>query len=131
MAIEQSWFGIGNLGADLDLTFTNGGRAVAKGSLGVERRYQQNGEWKSETNWFNLVIWGELGEHAAQSLFKGTRVVVVGKIANRSYEKDGQTRYISEVLVDSIGPDLRWATAQVERIQRSTSNRDDGYGGYE
>lgn len=116
---------VGNLTRDPELRFTNGGRGQAQFGLAVSRRYQVNNEWQEQTSYFNIVAWGSLGENAAHSLQKGTRIIVTGRLEQRSYEtKEGEKRSVVEVIADEIGPSLRWATAQVERIAR-----DGGAGG--
>jgi single-strand DNA-binding protein len=111
---------IGNLTRDPELRYTTGGRGVASFGLAVNRRYQQNGEWQEQTSFFNVVCWGDLGENAAATLTKGSRAIVTGRIEQRSWEtSDGEKRSVVEVIADEIGPSLRWATAQVERTERS------------
>jgi single-strand DNA-binding protein len=125
MASENSVTLVGNMTKDPELRYTTGGRAVASFGLAVNRRYQVNGEWQEQVSFFNIVAWGDLGENAAASLAKGNRVVVTGRLEQRSYEtKDGEKRSVTEVIADELGPSLRWAQAQVERI-----SRDDATGG--
>ena len=101
------------------LRFTQTGRPKASFGLAVNRRYQVNGEWQEQTSFINVVAWGQLGENAAASLNKGTRIMVAGRLEQRSYEtQDGEKRSVVEVIADEIGPSLRWATAQVERTER-------------
>jgi single-strand DNA-binding protein len=118
---------VGNLTREPELRFTNGGRAIASFGLAVSRRYQTNGEWQEQTSFFNVVVWGQLGENVAQSCTKGTRLMVSGRLEQRSYEPrdGGEKRTIVEVVADEVGPSLKWATCQIERTQRST---EDGYG---
>ena len=121
---------VGNLTRDPELRFTTGGRAVASFGLAVSRRYQVNGEWQEQTSFFNVVAWGQLGENAAQSLGKGSRVIVNGRLEQRQYEnKDGEQRNVVEVVADEVGPSLRWATAQVERTARTNDGDATGGGG--
>lgn len=121
---------VGNLTRDPELRFTQGGRAVATLGMAVSRRYQVNNEWQEQTSFFNVVCWGTLGENAAASLAKGTRIMVTGRLEQRSYEtQDGDKRSIVEVVADEIGPSLRWATAQVERTARSGPDGGGGGGG--
>lgn len=111
---------VGNLTRDPELRFTQGGRAVATLGIAVSRRYQVNNEWQEQTSFFNIVCWGTLGENAAASLTKGTRIMVTGRLEQRQYEtQDGDKRSIVEVVADEIGPSLRWAQAQVERNDRT------------
>lgn len=110
----------GTLGRDVELRFTPGGRAVGNTSIAVSRRYQKDGEWQEETAWFNLTIWAEMAENAAQSLVKGTRVLVSGRLQQRKWEDDeGNARTSMDLVVDEIGPSLRWATCEIERTERS------------
>jgi single-strand DNA-binding protein len=113
---------VGNLTRDPELRFTQGGRAVATLGIAVSRRYQVNNEWQEQTSFFNIVCWGTLGENAAASLTKGTRIMVTGRLEQRSYEtQDGEKKSIVEVVADEIGPSLRWAQATVERNDRRSA----------
>ena len=110
---------VGNLTRDPELRFTTGGRGVASFGIAVSRRYQVNGEWQEQTSYFNITAWGQLGENAAATLTKGMRVIVNGRLEQREYtNREGEKRTAIEVNADEIGPSLRWATAQVERIPR-------------
>lgn len=112
---------VGNLTRDPELRYTSGGRGVASFGLAVNRRYQVNNEWQEQTSFFNVVAWGTLGENAAASLNKGNRIVVYGRLEQRSWEtQDGEKRSVVEVVADEIGPSLRWAQAHVEKTSRST-----------
>ena len=114
---------VGNLTRDPELRFTQGGRAVATLGIAVSRRYQVNNEWQEQTSYFNIVAWGQLGENAAQTLGKGSRAIVTGRLEQRQYEnRDGEQRNIVEIVADEVGPSLRWATAQVERTARTDGN---------
>ncbi len=127
MAQDNTVTLVGNVTKDPELRYTTGGRGVASFGLAVNRRYQVNGEWQEQVSFFNVVAWADLGENAAASLHKGTRVMVTGRLEQRSYEtREGEKRNITEVIADDLGPSLRWAQAQVERIQRDSA---DG-GGY-
>ncbi len=123
---------VGNITKDPELRFTGGGRAIASFGIAVNRRYQVNNEWQEQTSFFNVVAWGTLGENAAASLTKGTRVMVTGRLEQRSYEtQDGEKRSVVEVVADELGPSLRWARAEVERTQRTSDGGGDrgGYSG--
>ena len=110
----------GNLTRDPELRFTTGGRGVASFGHAVNRRYQVNGEWQEQVSFFNIVCWGDLGENVAATLTKGSRCIVSGRLEQRSWEtNDGEKRSVVEVIADEVGPSLRWATAQVERTERS------------
>lgn len=129
MASENSVTLVGNLTRDPELRYTTGGRGVASFGLAVNRRYQVNGEWQEQVSFFNIVAWGDLGENAAASLNKGNRVVVTGRLEQRSYEtKDGEKRSVTEVIADELGPSLRWAQVQIERISRDSAEGGGGGG---
>ena len=114
---------VGNITRDPELRFTTGGRAVASFGLAVNRRYQVNGEWQEQTSYFNVTAWGQLGENAAQSLAKGSRTIVAGRLEQREYEtREGDKRSVVEIVADEIGPSLRWATAQVEKTSRQSAD---------
>ena len=113
---------IGNLVDDPELRFTPSGVAMAKVRLAVSRRFQRDGEWQEQTSFFNGTLWREQAEQAAESLQKGTRVIVTGRLEQRSWETEtGEKRSVVEVQIDEIGPSLRWATATVNRTQREDS----------
>ena len=110
---------VGTLTRDPELRFTTGGRGVASFGIAVTRRDQVNNEWQEQTSFFNVAAWGTLGENAAASLNKGTRVIVTGRLEQRQYEtKEGEKRSVVEIIADELGPSLRWARAEVERIAR-------------
>ena len=107
---------MGNLTRNPELRYTPSGTPVASFGLAVNRRYQVNGEWQEQTSYFNITAWGQLGENAAATLAKGSRVIVTGRLEQREYTtRDGDKRTAIEVVADELGPSLRWATAQVER----------------
>jgi single-strand DNA-binding protein len=112
----------GTLTRDPELRFTQGAQGVATIGIAVNRRYQRNNEWVEDTSFFNVTAWGSLAENAAASLAKGVRVIVTGRLQQRSYEtQQGEKRNVVEIVADEIGPSLRWATAQIERTQRTDS----------
>ncbi len=111
---------VGNLTRDPELRFTAGGKGVASFGVAVNRRYQVNGEWQEKVSFFNVTAWDSLGENAAASLTKGTRVMVTGRLEQREYETTaGEKRNVVEIVADELGPSLRWARAEVERTQRT------------
>ena len=130
MASENSVTLVGNVTKDPELRYTTGGRGVASFGLAVNRRYQVNGEWQEQVSFFNIVAWGDLGENAAASINKGNRVIVTGRLEQRSYEtKEGEKRNVTEVIADELGPSLRWAQVQIERISRDDAAARTGGGG--
>jgi single-strand DNA-binding protein len=111
---------VGNLTRDPELRFTAGGKGVASFGVAVNRRYQVNGEWQEKVSFFNVTAWDTLGENAAASLTKGTRIMVTGRLEQREYETtNGEKRNVVEIVADELGPSLRWARAEVERTQRT------------
>ena len=114
---------IGNLVDDPELRFTPSGVALAKIRMAVNRRWRgQDGEWQEDTSFFNGTVWREQAETVAESLQKGTRVIVTGRLEQRSWETaEGDRRSVVEIQIDEIGPSLRWATATVNKTQRSDS----------
>ena len=76
---------IGNAGRDAELRYTASGRAVASFSMAVNRNYQVNGEWREETEWFNVSSWGQQAESVANSIRRGSRVFVEGRLSSREY----------------------------------------------
>lgn len=111
---------IGNLTMDPELRFTPSGVALARIGLAVNRRYQRDGEWQEQTSFFYGTVWREQAEHVAESLEKGARVIVSGRLEQRTWEdKEGQRRETIEIQIDEIGPSLRWATASVNKATRS------------
>jgi len=118
---------VGNLTRDPELRFTNSGQANASFGVAVNRRWQnrQTQEMEEQVSYFNVVCWREMAENTAESLTKGMRVVVTGRLEQRSWEtKEGDKRSVIEIVADEIAPSLRWASAQVTRNERS-----DGGGG--
>ncbi|MEZ5321419.1 MAG: single-stranded DNA-binding protein [Microthrixaceae bacterium] len=123
---------IGNVTKDPELRFTPSGQAVATFGLAVNRRWQnrQTQAWEEATSFFDVVCWAQLAENVAESVTKGTRLIVTGRLDQRSWEsQEGERRSKVEVVADEVGPSLRWATAQVTRNERqSNSSFDAGNG---
>jgi single-strand DNA-binding protein len=123
MAGETTITVIGNLTSDPELRFTPSGSAVANFTIASTPRTfdRQSNEWKDgETLFLRASVWREAAENVAESLTKGMRVIVNGRLKSRSYEtKEGEKRTVIELEVDEIGPSLRYANAKVNRTQRS------------
>jgi single-strand DNA-binding protein len=104
------------------ITFTGGGAAVATLRVASNRRYNdRSGNQQEETTFLNVNCWRDLAENAAESLKKGDRVVVIGRVRVRSYEnQQGQTVWVTEIEADEIAPSLRWARAEVSRTGGSS-----------
>ena len=124
---------VGNLTADPELRFTASGAAVANFTVASTPRTfdRASGEWKDgEALFLRCNIWRQPAENVAESLVRGSRVIVSGRLKQRSFEtKEGEKRTVIELEVDEIGPSLRYATAKVNRAQRSDSSGGGGYGG--
>ncbi len=121
MASENQVTIVGNLTDDPELRYTPNGAAIAKFRVAVSRRGKdESGQWKDlETSFFRVNAWRSLGENAAESLTRGSRVVVIGRLRTSSWETpEGERRSSTEIEADDLGPSLRWATAKVERQQR-------------
>jgi len=114
---------VGNLTADPELRFTPSGAAVANFTVASTPRIydRQSGEWKDgEALFLRCNIWREAAENVAESLTRGSRVIVTGRLKQRSFEtREGEKRTVVEVEVDEIGPSLRYATAKVNKASRS------------
>jgi single-strand DNA-binding protein len=114
---------VGNLTGDPELRFTPSGAAVANFTVASTPRAfdRQSNEWKDqETLFMRCSVWREAAENIAESLTRGNRVIVTGRLKSRSYEtKEGEKRTVVELEVDEVGPSLRYATAKVNRTQRS------------
>ena len=122
----------GNLVDDPELRFTPSGQPVAKFRVASTPRFKDNqtGEWKDGDSLFlTCNVWRQAAENVAESLTRGMRVIVPGRLRQRSYEtKEGEKRTVYEVEVDDVGPSLRNASAKVNRVARSGGG-DGGYGG--
>ena len=117
---------VGNLTADPELRFTTSGAAVAGFTVASTPRFfdRQSGEWKDgDALFMRCNIWRQYAENVAESLTRGARVVVTGRLKQRSFEtKEGEKRTVVELEVDEIGPSLRYATAKVNKVSRSQGN---------
>jgi single-strand DNA-binding protein len=140
MAGEPQIVIMGNVAGEPELRFTAGGHAVVNFTVAQTPRSfdKDSQQWvDGETFWFRCSAWRELAENISESITKGTRVVVTGKLEARSFEtKSGDQRTNWELLVDDIGPSLRFATAQVNRTPKqdtgfgATAQGNDGWGGW-
>jgi single-strand DNA-binding protein len=132
MAGETTITVVGNLTDDPELRFTPSGAAVAKFRIASTPRTldRQSGEWKDgEPLFLACNIWRDAAEHVAESLQRGARVIVQGRLRQRSYEtREGEKRTVYELEVDEIGPSLRYATAKVQKMNRSGGGGG-GFGG--
>ncbi|MFB7890389.1 single-stranded DNA-binding protein [Cellulosimicrobium cellulans] len=124
---------IGNLTGDPELRFTPSGAAVANFTVASTPRTfdRQANEWKDgDTLFMRCSVWRESAESVAESLTKGMRVIVQGRLVQRSYEtQQGEKRTVVELQVDEVGPSLRYATAKVTRTPRDRGSVGGGFGG--
>ena len=123
---------VGNLTNDPELRFTPSGAAVASFTVASSSRYldKATNEWKDgEPLYMRCSVWRQYAENVAETLTKGTRVIVTGRLKQRSYEtREGEKRTVIEMEVDDVGPALRYATAKVNRVQRGEGGGG-GFGG--
>jgi single-strand DNA-binding protein len=114
---------VGNLVDDPELRFTPSGTAVANWRIASTPRFfdKATNEWKDgESLFLTCTVWRQVAEHVAETLTRGMRVIVQGRLKQRSYEtKEGEKRTVFEVDVDEVGPSLKYATAKVNRVERS------------
>jgi single-strand DNA-binding protein len=115
---------VGNITRDPDLKFTGSGLAMCTFGLAVNnRKKDERGEWvDGDPSFYDVVCWRQLAENVTESLPKGTSVIVVGKLRQRSWEADdGTKRSKVEVQADHVGPALNWATAEMSRNEKRTA----------
>ncbi len=127
MAIDNSVTITGNATREPELRFTPSGQAVANFGVAVNRRWQnrQTQEWEEAVSFFDVTAWAQLAENVAETVAKGTRVTVTGRLDQRSWEnQEGEKRSKVEIVADDVAVSLRWATAEVMRNERA-----DGGGG--
>lgn len=124
---------VGNLTADPELRFTPSGAAVANFTVAsTPRQYNRDsGQWEDgEAMFLDCSVWRQAAENVAESMSKGMRVIVTGRLRQRSYtNRDGEKRTVFEVDVDEVGPSLRWASAQVNRNPRDGGGSGGNWGG--
>jgi single-strand DNA-binding protein len=115
----------GNLTDDPELLFTPTGAAVAHLRVAVTPRVKDGNDWKDgDTSFFRVNAWRQLAEHTADSLSKGDRVIVVGRLKARTWETpEGERRSVTEIEADEIGPSLRWATAKPQRATTAAGSK--------
>jgi single-strand DNA-binding protein len=129
MATDNTVVVVGNLTDDPELRFTPQGVAVANFRLAVSRRVKdESGQWKDgETSFFRISCWRQLAENVAESLTRGSRTMVAGRLRMRQWEtQEGEKRSVVEIEADEVGPSLKWATAKVERTSRGGAGGRDG-----
>jgi single-strand DNA-binding protein len=129
MAQDNTVSIVGNLTREPELRFTPSGQATATFGIAVNRTWtdRQSQERRESTSFFDVVCWGTLAENAATSLARGTRVVVTGRLDQRSWEsQEGERRSKVEITAEEIAPSLRWATVQVTKNERRSPESANG-----
>ena len=129
MAADNQTTIAGNLVEDPELRYTNTGTTVTNLRVAVTQRIQQDGEWRDgDTSFLKVNVWRGQAEHLADSLSKGDRVMVPGRLRQRSWETpEGDKRSVTEIEADEVGASLKFATAKVERTtQRGNGERSSG-----
>jgi single-strand DNA-binding protein len=114
----------GNLTREPEIRYTKEGQATTQLGVAVNRRWQDRAtqEWHEATSYFDVVCWRELAENVALTLTKGMRVVVSGRLEQRSWEnEEGERRSKVEITADEVGPSLRFATADVHKVERRSA----------
>jgi single-strand DNA-binding protein len=120
MAFDNTVTIIGNVTRDPELRYLTSGTALASFGVAWNNRYKdRNGDQVEDTSFFDVTCWRDLADNVAESISKGDRVIVYGKLEQRSWEtQDGEKRSKVEIVADEVAPSLRWATARVEKIRR-------------
>jgi len=120
----------GNVTRDPELRFTPSGQGVCSFSVAVNRSWQnrQTQEWEEQTSFFDVKAWGQLGQNISDTLSKGSRVVVSGRLEQRSWETEqGEKRYAFEIVADDVAVSLLYATAEISKNERREG--DGGFSG--
>ena len=132
MASDNTITLVGNVTDDPELRFTPSGLPVANFTVAVNRRFKNaSGQWEDRLDgFFRCSCWRDMAENVAESIQKGSRVVVVGRLQEQRWEdQDGGKRSRIEIQVDEVGPSLRWATASVQKSNRSSGQGQSSGGG--
>ena len=125
MATDNQVMLVGNLTADPELKFTSGGAAVANFRIAVTSRIRDGEGWKDgDTSFFRVNAWRQLAQHVTDSLSKGDRAVVIGRLKSRSWEApEGEQRSVVEIDADEVAPSLRWAVAKPQRVSKNGNDQ--------
>ncbi len=112
---------VGNATADAEIRYLASGVACCRWTIASTPRVKRDGEWADgETVFYRCTAWRQLGESAVETITRGMRLIVQGRLIVRSYEKDGERRTSIELDVEAVGPELRYATAKVMKAERSS-----------
>ncbi len=131
MAQDNTVTVVGNITRDPELRFIPSGQAVASFGIAVNRRWQNRStsEWEEQTSFFDIKCWAQLAENVSESLGRGARVVVTGRLEQRSWQTDqGDKRSKVEIVADDVAPSLRWATAEVHKNEKRSGGSAGGGG---
>lgn len=126
---DNSIYVVGNVGQDPELKFLNNGSAAVKFSVAVSRRWQNQTtkEWEEKTTWLNIVAYGHLAQHAADSFHKGHRVFAGGRIEVRTWDIEGGGKgSTTELIADVLGHDLKFVTSTIKRADHGDNDGNDG-----
>lgn len=128
MAGEPTLTVCGNATADAELKFLPNGAAVCSWTLACTPRVKKNDQWiDGDTVFYRCSAWRQQAENCAETITKGSRILVHGRFKVREYEKDGQTRTSVEIDVEHVGPELRYATARINKISRQGGDTSGGF----
>ena len=133
MSMANQWVGWGNLTRDPEIRYFESGTSVANCGLAVNKRWtnKKTGNVEESVEFFDLVIWGDPGENVAASLGKGDRIMVVGNLRIRRVEgDDGTSRQFHEIVVEEVGPTLRWATVVVTKTPKKNGEADPSHANF-
>lgn len=122
---------VGNLTRDPELRFTSSGAPVTTFGVAVNRRWQnrETQQWEENVSFFNVTCWRDLAQNVADSLAKGSRAMVTGRLEQRSWQtQEGEKRTVVEIVADEVGPSLRWATVEIHRNERRDGPPSDSNG---
>lgn len=132
MAFDNTITVVGNVTRDPELRYLTSGTALAQFGLAYNRKYNKGSEQVEEVSFFDVVCWSSLADNVAESISKGDRVVVYGRLEQRSWEtQDGEKRSKVEIVADDVAPSLKWATAQISKVRRDGPGGGGGGGGYD
>ena len=123
MAYDNTVSIVGNVTRDPELRFTPSGAPVCTFGVAWNRRYERSGEQVEEVSFFDVTCWRSLAENVAESITKGTRVIVYGRLDQRSWDTpEGERRNKVEIVADEVAPSLRWASVQINRNEFREGN---------
>ena len=120
---------VGNVTRDPELKYTASGKALLSIGVAVNKRKKVDGEWENEASFFDVTVWDTMAENVGESCPKGTRVIVTGRLEQRTWEtKEGEKRSKVDITADEIGPSLRWASCHVTKADRTKPTTGASYG---